>query len=161
MLFFKGLPVYTIQNLHTTPSPHDSLHRQIGMNDNAAQNRHIENLAAAGDRPIGHGQGGNRSHHRPVAQDSSLDQSAKKITRKGGVTTITVIGVLSGLAITVFHLDQDHLVTLFLKCSNLLSLVLSWHWISSKDEIRDATDAMFLGWLKMFTECFTCSSASQ
>jgi hypothetical protein len=43
---------------------------------------------------------------------------------------------------------MEELVFVFLQCATVSSLLLAWYWISAQDEIRTATDAMFLDILK-------------
>ena len=91
--------------------------------------------------------------------DPYMDQLAKRITRRGGMTTFTLTGSIAILGAIVFLNHVEHLVALFLKCASLISLLMAWYWISAKDDCRAATDALFMAGLKavVMVCCCFCS----
>jgi hypothetical protein len=55
---------------------------------------------------------------------------------------------------------MEELVFVFLQCATVSSLLLAWYWISAQDEIRTATDAMFLGKLLVVTNNWLTRAAT-
>ena len=50
------------------------------------------------------------------------------------MTTSTLTSSIAILGALVFLSHVQHLVALFLKCASLISLLMSWYWISVKDD---------------------------
>jgi hypothetical protein len=77
----------------------------------------------------------------------TLNLLVRHLNQKGG-TTFLVSVIISTLAGLLIVNQMDELVFVFLKCAIVSSLLLAWYWISAQDEIRTATDVMFLNVLK-------------
>ena len=73
-----------------------------------------------------------------------------------GCITFAVAVCFATLIITMFVNQMVSLVFLFCKAGCLISMLLAWYWISAKEAIREATDAMFMAQLKTLVELGCC-----
>jgi hypothetical protein len=76
-----------------------------------------------------------------------LDQLVQRINQKG-VVTFVVMACLGIFAIIIFTKELDQVVTILLKAVSMANLLLPLYWISSKSDIRTATNALFAASLK-------------
>ena len=122
----------TIEGLHVDPSP-DPLHGNIHDSD-------------GGD-------------NHPIPGGHALDSNPFNLCDnpcRTGCITFAVAVCFANLIITMFVNQMVSLVFLFCKAGCLISMLLAWYWISAKEAIREATDAMFMAQLKTLVELGCC-----
>jgi hypothetical protein len=77
-------------------------------------------------------------YSRSLSKESIVTM-VQNINRKGGITFMAIVAI-SVLGASINQTQHDHLIILYLKCSGLASYLLAWYWISSKNEVRVATN---------------------